>query len=260
MCVVDALPAGFTGGCIGVSRCINACDNCWFWRICVRLMRAPTHGVGWILFAFIVLSWRPLLCTSHGNIDFKTSINICRLWESSSKRRMLTERTLKKTEARLKAVIPCFSIAPKSGTELWSMGSGNIFYLDLTRICKLASLRRRPPITWKLSQVWSPIHVWHAEILLEITSNASYKKNKHSVIIPEPEVPEVSLKDIRRCNVEESKGLLSWDFESSSGSRSRRRTHSRLQLKNDDGDDDDGDCDAMPQAITVGNWGGLEGW
>lgn len=45
MCVVDALPAGFTGGCIGVSRCINACDNCWFWRICVRLMRAPTHGV-----------------------------------------------------------------------------------------------------------------------------------------------------------------------------------------------------------------------
>ena len=28
MCVVDALPAGFTGGCIGVSRCINACDNC----------------------------------------------------------------------------------------------------------------------------------------------------------------------------------------------------------------------------------------
>ena len=96
MCVVDALPAGFTGGCIRVSRCINACGNCWFWRICVRLMRAPTHGVGWILFAFIVLSWWPLLCTSHGNIDFKTSMNICRLWESSSKRRMLTERTLKK--------------------------------------------------------------------------------------------------------------------------------------------------------------------
>ena len=84
MCVVDALP-GWTGGWGGGNDVPADCK--------IRLLRHVSEVYMCAVDAWAHNSWSTW---DHGNIDFKTSINICRLWESSSKRRVLTERTLKK--------------------------------------------------------------------------------------------------------------------------------------------------------------------